>query len=80
MNYKELLDSLNTDTWRSLSEEEKLDFFQSLENYMAMENNRNNCKVNGKFLYTGEEGIVLGAYNPETREIDFNVTQFDEYS
>lgn len=80
MTYRELLNCLNKDVWHSLSEEEKLDYFQSLENYMAMEGNRESCKVNGKFLYTGEEGIVLGAYNPETREIDINVSQFDEYS
>lgn len=80
MTYKEILNTLNPDVWRSLTEEEKLDYFQSLENCMAVESNRENCKVNGKFLYTGEEGVVLGAYNPETREIDINVSQFDEYS
>lgn len=73
MTYKEILDTLNSDIWNRLSEEEKLDYFQSLENYMAMESNRESCKVNGKFLYTGEEGVVLGAYNPETREIDINI-------
>jgi hypothetical protein len=80
MTYKEILETLNSDIWNRLSEEEKLDYFQSLENYMAMESNRESCKVKGKFLYTGEEGVVLGAYNPETREIDINVSQFDEYS
>lgn len=80
MTYKEILDTLNSDTWNRLTEEEKMDYFQSLENYMAMESSRESCKVNGKFLYTGEEGIVLGAYNPETREIDINISQFDEYS
>lgn len=80
MTYKEILNTLNPEIWRNLSEEEKMDYFQSLENCMAMESNRDSCKVNGKFLYTGEEGVVLGAYNPETREIDINVSQFDEYS
>ena len=80
MTYKEILNTLNPDVWRSLSDDEKIDYFQSLENCMAMESNRDSCKVNGKFLYTGEEGVVLGAYDPETREIDINVSQFDEYS
>lgn len=80
MTYKEILNTLNPEVWRSLSEEEKMDYFQSLENCMAMESNRDSCKVNGKFLYTGEEGVVLGAYNAETREIDINVSQFDECS
>lgn len=80
MTYKEILNTLNLEVWRNLSEEEKMDYFQSLENCMAMESNRGSCKVNGKFLYTGEEGVVLGAYNPETREIDINVSQFDECS
>ncbi len=80
MTYKEILNTLNPEVWRSLSEDEKIDYFQSLENCMAMESNRDNCKVNGRFLYTGEEGVVLGAYNPETREIDINVSQFDECS
>lgn len=80
MTYKEILNTLNPEVWRNLSEEEKMDYFQSLENCMAMESNRDSCKVNGKFLYAGEEGVVLGAYNPETREIDINVSQFDEYS
>lgn len=80
VTYKEILNTLNPEVWRGLSDDEKIDYFQSLENCMAMENNRENCKVNGKFLYTGEEGVVLGAYNPKTREIDINVSQFDEYS
>lgn len=80
VTYKEILNTLNPEVWRSLSDEEKIDYFQSLENCMAMESNRDNCKVNGKFLYTGKEGVVLGAYNPETREIDINVSQFDESS
>lgn len=77
MTYREMLNTLNVDVWNHLTENEKLDYFQSLENYMAMESNRESCKVNGRFLYTGEEGIVLGTYNPETREIDINVSQFD---
>lgn len=80
MTYKEILNSLNIDRWHSLSEDEKMDFFQSLENYMAMESHRMSCKVNGRFLYTGDEGVVLGVYNPERGEIDINVSQFDEYS
>lgn len=66
MTYKEILNTLNPEVWRSLSDDEKIDYFQSIENCMAMESNRDNCKVNGKFLYTGEEGVVLGVYNPET--------------
>lgn len=80
MTYREMLNTLNADVWNNLTENEKLDYFQSLENYMAMESNRESCKVNGRFLYTGEEGIVLGAYNPETREININVSQFDSYA
>ena len=80
MTYKEILSSLNAEICNRHSEDQKLDFFQSLENNMAMERKRESCKVNGKFLYTGEEGVVLGAYNRETREIDINVSQFDEYS
>ena len=80
MTYRDILNALNTVTWCNLTEEEKIDYFQSLENYMAMESNRESCKVNGKFLYTGDEGVILGVYNPVTREIDINVSQFDEYS
>lgn len=50
MTYRDILNALNTDTWCNLTEEEKIDYFQSLENYMAMESNRESCKVNGMFL------------------------------
>ena len=49
MTYRDILNALNTDTWCNLTEEEKIDYFQSLENHMAMESNRESCKVNGKF-------------------------------
>lgn len=80
MTYEKILESLDAKNWHSLTEDEKIDFFQSLECYMAVENNRQTCTVNGKFLYTGEEGVVLGQYSPERGEIDINVSQFDEYS
>lgn len=80
MTYEKILESLDAQSWHSLSEEEKIDFFQSLECCMAVENNRQACVVNGKFLYTGEKGVVLGQFSPERGEIDINVSQFDEYS
>lgn len=35
MTYRDILNALNTDTWCNLTEEEKIDYFQSLENYMV---------------------------------------------
>ncbi|MBE6719080.1 MAG: hypothetical protein E7571_00290 [Ruminococcaceae bacterium] len=79
MTYKESL-MLIGDEWATLSDDKKIEVLQSIENHMAFESNRMSVPVEGKFLYTGTDGIVLGEYDPGKGCIYVNTSQFDSES
>lgn len=66
--------------WSSLSDEAKIQVLQAIENHTAFEAGRLNCPVVGKFLYTGNDGVVLGTYDPQSKVIYVNSSQFDAES
>lgn len=66
--------------WSSLSDEAKIQVLQAIENHAAFEAGRLNCPVVGKFLYTGNDGVVLGTYDPQSKVIYVNSSQFDAES
>lgn len=68
---------LTGSAWPQLSEEKKLAVLQAIENHAAFTCGRLPCPVAGKFLYTGSDGIVLGAYDPQNQVIYVNSSQFD---
>lgn len=79
MTYQESL-LLTGDAWVSLSDDKKIEVLQTIENHMAFESNRIVAPIEGRFLYTGSDGIVLGSYDPDTRRIYINTSQFDPES
>lgn len=80
MTYEESLCMLSKDKWHTLNDDEKIEVFQIIEKKVAAENGRLSCQVEGKFLYTGNDGIVLGTYSPKEDKIYINTSQFDEFS
>lgn len=74
MTYEESL-TLISEKWSQLNQEQKLEVIQTIENHEAEINNRSACPVEGKFLYTGNDGVVLGQYDKETRSIYINDSQ-----
>lgn len=79
MTYQESL-LLTGSEWTSLSDDKKIEVLQAIENHMAYESNRISSPVEGRFLHTGSDGIVLGSYNPRSGRIYINVSQFDPES
>jgi len=79
MTYKESL-LLTGDKWTTLSDEQKIEVLQNIENHSAYESGRLSCPVVGRFLYTGNDGVVLGSYDPNTKNIYINTSQFDSES
>ena len=79
MTYNESI-ILTGEEWNNLTENKKLEVLQSIENHMAFESGRLSCPVEGKFLHTGGDGIVLGTYDPVSRRIYVNSSQFDSDS
>ena len=79
MTYQESLLLTRTE-WTSLSDEKKIEVLQTIENHMAYESNRISVPVEGRFLHTGSDGIVLGSYDPRSGRIYINVSQFDSES
>lgn len=75
MHYEEALCCIK-DHWDDTSDARKIQALQAVENRMAFESGRLPCPVVGRFLYTGEEGTVLGSYNREDRVILINSSQF----
>ena len=67
---------LTGDQWCELSEEKKLEALQAIENHFAFESGRLSCPVVGKFLYAGNDGVVLGTYDPKGQVIYVNASQF----
>lgn len=76
MTYEQCL-GLTGEKWSSLEDSEKVEVLQTIENRMAFESGRLPCPVVGQWLYTGEDGIVLGAYSRDTQTIYINTSQFD---
>ncbi len=79
MTYKESL-LLTGDAWTTLSDEKKVEVLQTIENHMALESQRMSAPVEGKFLHTGPDGVVLGTYDPGSGRIYINTSQFDPES
>ena len=79
MTYQESL-LLTGNEWTSLSDDRKIEVLQTIENHMAFEANRDSVPVEGRFLHTGSDGIVLGSYGPHSGRIYINVSQFDSES
>lgn len=79
MTYKESL-LLTGNAWTSLSDNKKIEVLQTIENHMAFESNRMSAPVEGRFLHTGSDGIVMGTYDPYTGRIYINTSQFDSES
>ena len=71
---------LTGDQWASLSDGQKVQVLQAIENHSAYEAGRITCPVVDKFLYTGTDGVVLGTYDPQNRVIYVNSSQFDPES
>lgn len=74
MTYEQCL-NLTGDQWAKLSENQKIEVLQTIESQMAVESGRSACLVEGRWLYTGEDGIVLGAYNRDSQTISINCSQ-----
>ena len=79
MTYDESL-LLIGDSWSTLNDKEKIEVLQAIENHMAYESNRMSSTVEGRFLYTGKDGVVLGSYDPSNGHIYINTSQFDSES
>lgn len=79
MTYDESL-LLIGDSWNTLNDKEKIEVLQAIENHMAYESNRISSPVEGRFLYTGNDGVVLGSYDPSNGHIYINTSQFDSES
>ena len=79
MTYEQCL-GLSGEKWSSLEDSEKIEVLQTIENRMAFESGRLPCPVVGQWLYTGEDGIVLGLYRRDTQTIYINTSQFDPES
>ena len=71
---------LTGNQWASLSDGQKVQVLQAIENHSAYEAGRITCPVVDKFLYTGTDGVVLGTYDPQNRVIYVNSSQFDPES
>lgn len=76
MYYEEALRCIK-DRWEEMTDTGKIQALQAVENKMAFESGRLPCPVVGRFLYTGDAGIVLGSYSREERMILINTSQFD---
>lgn len=79
MTYSESI-TLTGSEWNNLDENKKLEVLQSIENHIAFESGRIACLVEAKFLHTGTDGVVLGTYDPSSRRIYINSSQFDAES
>ena len=79
MTYQESLLLIGNE-WTSLSDDKKIEVLQTIENHMAYESNRISVPVEGRFLHTGSDGIVLGLYDPRSGRIYINASQFDSES
>ena len=59
MTYEDCL-KLTADKWNSLDVDTKVEILNTLEAHEAEVNSRIACPVEGRFLYTGNDGIVMG--------------------
>lgn len=75
MTYNDALTKLGAD-WKGLSNAEKTELLQALEDHVALESGRIACTVEGQFMYTGSDGIVMGKYDRESGKIFINSSQY----
>lgn len=80
MEYNDALILTKTENWIELDDNAKVEVLQSIENQLAKECGRMPCEVKGEWLYTSEDGITLGFYNPKDNTIHINASQFDSES
>lgn len=74
MTYEDCL-KLTADKWNSLDVDTKIEILNTLEAHEAEVNFRIACPVEGRFLYTGNDGIVMGQYDRNTCKIYINDSQ-----
>lgn len=79
MDY-ELALSRTGDVWSTLTEEEKVEVLQIIENHIAEEQGRLNCPIRSKALYTGTDGVVMGVYDRDDKSIQVNALQLEPTS
>ena len=79
MTYEESLQFTGT-LWKDLDDKKKIEVLQSIEDHMALESNRIPAHIEGKFLHTGSDGIVLGSFDRSSGCIYINSSQFDSES
>lgn len=75
MTYNDCL-LLTGDKWHSLSDAKKCDVLQAIENHMAEVGGRTPCKVEAVSLRSDEKSVTMGFYNPLSKKICINSTQF----
>lgn len=75
MTYNDALTKSRTG-WKDLSSAEKTELLQALEDHVALESGRIACTVEGQFMYTGSDGIVMGKYDRESGKIIVNSSQY----
>ena len=74
MTYEDCL-KLTADKWNALDVDTKVEILNTLEAHEAEVNSRIACPVEGRFLYTGNDGIVMGQYDRNTCKIYINDSQ-----
>lgn len=80
MTYEDALRATGQEAWSGLSEEGKVEVLQTIENHLAAECGRETRSVEGKWLYTGDDGIELGRYQDGSQTICVNASQLGEGS
>lgn len=74
MTYEECL-KLTADKWNTVDVDTKIEILNTLEKHEAELNSRMVCPVESRFLYTGNDGIVMGQYDRNTCKIYINDSQ-----
>ena len=80
MTHEDALRLIDKEAWAQLSEEGKVAVLQAIESEAAAEAGREARPVQAEWLYTGEDGIELGCYRPDTQTISVNASQLAEDS
>lgn len=78
MTYEEALGATGRQVWSGLCEERKVEVLQALEDRAARESGRLSRPVVAEWLHTGQDGVVLGTFNPSQQTISVNASQLGE--
>lgn len=78
MTYEEALRATGPKAWEGLSEGQKIDALQALEDRAARESGRLPRPIVSAWLYTAGDGVVLGCYDPQRQTISINASQLGE--